>query len=127
MLVAATLAAGCACTVARAEVVRSGDHWHHASVNVKMGRSRVPAKTRIRHERRTPPRSRPPMVLDRESITLTLSEAEAAMLQTMLREQVTNELDMLEDLAYLDLLGTPASEQTIGRIALAVRLDVQMC
>jgi hypothetical protein len=44
----------------------------------------------------------------------------------MLQEQVTNDLDLLEDLAYAQRLAGPDSDAAIARIALAVRLDVAL-
>jgi hypothetical protein len=57
---------------------------------------------------------------------LVLDAMEAASLKAMLREQVTNDLDLLEDLAYADDLASPASCAACERVALAVRLDVAL-
>jgi len=56
---------------------------------------------------------------------LQLDHDEAVLLRAMLREQVVNDMDLLEDLAYADLDDTD-SDGPIARVALAVRLDVAL-
>lgn len=59
-------------------------------------------------------------------MTLTVTADEAAALRVMLREQMSNDLDLLEDLAYAQRLTSPESDAAVARVSLAVRLDVAL-
>jgi hypothetical protein len=54
--------------------------------------------------------------------TLALDADEVPLLQAMLHEAITNDLDLLEDVTYAGEDGG----DVIARIALAIRLDVAL-
>lgn len=57
---------------------------------------------------------------------LLLTAPEAAMLGVMLQEQLTNDLDLLEDCAHFDRLAEPVSDAAIARVAFATRLEATL-
>lgn len=122
---------GLAVSLAAVSLAAMGGHMERNAENLIAGHA-DPALKNVRVARvmrGSRPRVRTRTVEHPEEIgtvTLKLTATEAAALKAILREAVTNDLDLLEDLAYANDLVTPACHAACERVSLAVRLDVAL-